>query len=485
MARPATGSARWNPKAKTWEARVSVGGKRVHVAVDVPQCVVTPNAPPKGCSCASCGQARRVAKIVSDDYRARGMVPEGTPHTVSEWFADYYKAAARGAVGRKNRGKPQTSVDARRSRFDTWIEPIIGITPMVNVTAAHLRSLVQKLDEQVLARTAFYIEQEDAPPTEDRKGRKPGLSAKTAASVWSEITSGFKEACHSKLDELRILDVNPAIGVLPPTTGENREQAALFPVEVLQLLSAADVPRVRRRTYLVALYTGCRRGEIARLSVGDVDLEHDIITVRGTKTNAAKRQIPIEPALRPLLAHLLAAHTADREARAAGGEDVGRVALFVVPRGDGKGGSSDLMKKDLERAKIDRADLSRDDASHMPFTFHGLRHTAVTHWAMAGKGQSWLQLVAGHTDTAMTMRYLDSAAVVRGRFGEPHPTMPAEVMAELLADLPVEFRSGFGIAVAEDKSKAANPSELAAILTVALRPQWELNPCSRRERPVS
>ena len=51
--------------------------------------------------------------------------------------------------------------------------------------------------------------------------------------------------------------------------------------------------------------------------------------------------------------------------------------------------------------------------------------------------------------------------------------------------VPAEFRQDSGFLDPEDKSKAANPEGFAAVLTVALRPQWELNPCSRRERPVS
>ncbi len=83
----------------------------------------------------------------------------------------------------------------------------------------------------------------------------------------------------------------------------------------------------------------------------------------------------------------------------------------------------------------------------MPFTFHGLRHTAITHWAVAGRDAKWLLLVAGHSDEAMTMRYLDKAAVVRGQFGTPHPVLPPELVKRLLADVhpsaevPAEFHN--------------------------------------------
>lgn len=112
-----------------------------------------------------------------------------------------------------------------------------------------------------------------------------------------------------------MLTVNPAIGMLPPTTGENREQAALFPAEVLRLLSEPSISSARRRTYFAALYTGLRCGELAGITAAEVDLEHDIITVRGTKTKAAKRQIPVEPALRPLLEGLIAARPTEGAVR--------------------------------------------------------------------------------------------------------------------------------------------------------------------------
>jgi integrase len=156
-----------------------------------------------------------------------------------------------------------------------------------------------------------------------------------------------------------------------------------------------------------------RRSELARLRASDVDFEHGLITVRGKKTTAAKRQVPIEPALSPLLQVLC-------HERKVG-------PLLDAPRADGKGGASDLTKKALERAKLSRADLFRDGADHMPFTFHGFRHTCITHWVVAGRNQLWLLLIAGHVDVSMTRRDLGKAEVLRATFGAPHP-LPASVL---------------------------------------------------------
>jgi len=136
--------------------------------------------------------------------------------------------------------------------------------------------------------------------------------------------------------------------------------------------------------------------------------------VRGTKTAAAKRVIQIEPALRSLLESLVDEHESG--------------ALLNVPRADGKGGSSDLVKKDLERAGLTRDALTRDDAEHTPFTCHGLRHTCITHRVVAGRDQVYLLTVGGHTDVEMTKKYLAKASSLSRKFGTPHPPLPSSLL---------------------------------------------------------
>lgn len=369
--------------------------------------------------------ARTVGQKVAMRLREGTFVPKERAETVSEWFKRYYYAAEKGNVGRKNRGRPQASIEDRRGRFEKWIAPHLGPMPMASVKPDDLRRLVAKLDEQIRIRRDFYAaggHKDDA----DTK-RKPGLSAKSAASIWGEVTSGFRESCKSKIASLRVRpdDDDPTRGVLPPESGEEREQAALYPREVLALLSCPTVPLARRVTYAAAIYTGMRRGELAKVEAGDVDLEHCVIRVRGTKTAAAKRSIPIERSLRPLIEMLLAEHEARVEQARQDGTPAPSPLLFHVARADGKGGAADLAKKDLERAGLTRAELWLDDDAHMPFTFHGLRHTALTHWAVAGKDVRFLLTAGGHTDVTMTNRYVAQAATASALFGTPHPPLPA------------------------------------------------------------
>lgn len=134
---------------------------------------------------------------------------------------------------------------------------------MAEVSPEHLRGVMKKLDDQIRLRIRFYEEGEGALKIErGGKMRKPGLSSKSASHVWSEVTSGFKEAVSSKIDDLRILSVNPALGVQPPIRTKPREQEALFPSEVTQLLSCEAIPLKRRQLYAVAIYTAMRQRQV-------------------------------------------------------------------------------------------------------------------------------------------------------------------------------------------------------------------------------
>jgi integrase len=339
--------------------------------------------------------------------------------TVAEWWKLYLDAAAAGKVGKKSRGRPQMTVPERRARFANHIEPFIGAKPMATIKSDELRPIVTALDEHMRTRGRFYAGEIGRT---EKRNTKPGLSAKTAANLWGEVTSAFGEACSSKLDELRVRDDDPTKRVQGPNHGDDREQAALYPNEIRALLEHPDVPLYRKRLYALAAYTGLRVSELRGLRVHDVDDEHAMIVVRRQqrdaneatttrkKTRAAKRSVPIMPVLAPLLEVLI--------------KDAVDGALVKVPPTED---CAELVRKDLLTAGVTREELHADDDERQHFTFHGLRHTCITHWAVAGFPMQWIQAAAGHTDWQTTQGYLDAALLLRGSFGEPHAPIPVGV----------------------------------------------------------
>jgi integrase len=365
------------------------------------------------------------------EAKTNGPVARPGVETVRKWFARFHDWC--------ENVDGQRTVKTRRQRFNKWIDPIIGHLAMAGagrVDREGVRAVVAKLDEQIALRAAYYRDRgEDA---DEHEGSKPGLSAKTAANIWGELTGGFKEACTSKVNALRARDAgdNPTRDVQPPNKSDDREQAALYPNEVIALLSCEDVPLYRRELYALSIYSGMRQGESRGLVAGDVDFEHDVINIRRqrkarkgtskTKTRAGIRQVPIHPRLRPLLQLLVNRATIEHERRKATDPNAAPGPLVHVPPVED---CAERVREDLRKAGCTRDELYRDDEDRYHFTFHGLRHTCLTHWAVAGTPLPLLMSWAGHADMHATQDYLDLGAILRGqRFGEPHPEIPGSLL---------------------------------------------------------
>lgn len=435
MPQPLTGSPCWSAKRRCWIARVTMeDGRREPIPMpDVPPCS---GAGPVGkWPCPGCTEARRLAAVIARRVRELGAVTAGTGETVNEWFDRYYDAAERGAVGSKNRGKPQASVNDRRARFRTWISDAYRVLPRRRGRGAKgTQARHERQDgEERLWRGDKWL-----------RGSGP-LQARRPSRARSK-----PRRRRARSDDHRRTRTSGALSV-----GRGR----------------ASFMRARSRLTSTCLLRCTVHGHAA------------------WRTRAARRR-GRRPGPRP---HHCSRQEDERSAEADPDRE-GPSAASRLAREDasfgalarrppcGREGRELRPDKARLRARISRSRGSlarrRDDAHHMPFTFHGLRHTCITHWAIAGRPQTWLLVVAGHTDAEMTRRYLDKAAVVRGRFGRlTHPCSPTRCSKRTgreLGNWPVLH-----------KSKTANPAGLAVFLTSPLRPQRESNPRYRRERPMS
>jgi integrase len=214
----------------------------------------------------------------------------------------------------------------------------------------------------------------------------------------------------------RLIERNPVTDCERPRL-EQAELNVLSEVEIAKLwsgygeLEAEAKPteqlwwRLARTLTFVALGTAMRRGELLAVRWGDVQLREGQLTVREAlvrgrfttpKSRAGRRLLELGPRTRELLAEhwRQSAYQAD--------EDL----VFCHPL---KGTPLDpaRLARCYLRPALKRAGIAK------PFRpFHDLRHTALTHEAAAGNPMAYVQLKAGHSQSAITDRYIHAAQVL-------------------------------------------------------------------------
>lgn len=162
----------------------------------------------------------------------------------------------------------------------------------------------------------------------------------------------------------------------------------------------------RALVYAFASRTGLRRGELGRLTWGDLDLERGIVRVPATSAKAKKEQ---RAALRGGLALALAARRGSAPPTAL---VFGPDAIPSVP----------VLKRDLAFAG-----LPFRDAEGFVADLHALRGTLVTGLVANGESPSTVQAVARHASVTTTMgSYLDRRALDLVAAVERLPSVPEE-----------------------------------------------------------
>lgn len=206
------------------------------------------------------------------------------------------------------------------------------------------------------------------------------------------------------LDDEGEIDTDPFVGIKAPKL----DQQVIEPLtddELRALLKACVPPkgatrsqalRDRRDEAIIRLMleTGARAGEVAVMSLADVDRLAGTAIIRRGKGGKG-RTVPLGPeavmAMDRYLRHR-------REHRLAGSD-----ALWLGDRG--KGFTYDALHKTLKgraaTAKIER------------FHPHLLRHTAAHRWLAKGGSEGGLMAVAGWTRPDMLMRYTKAQASAR------------------------------------------------------------------------
>jgi integrase len=129
----------------------------------------------------------------------------------------------------------------------------------------------------------------------NRNKREQEISFRTV-NIETSILHNFFEFCINK----ELIDKNPAEKITQ--LNELSRLKTLSDTDIQKLINGAT-NKLTRDLITFLIYTGCRKGEALNLKWDDVDLQNDVIAIKGTKTRY-DRYIPISKPLKELLSHI-------------------------------------------------------------------------------------------------------------------------------------------------------------------------------------
>jgi integrase len=275
------------------------------------------------------------------------------------------------------------------------IIPKLGHVPMRKLTAVHIEAFEAELQREgwVKARAKQKIKEGEETPIPEKRG----LSAQTALHIHRTLSQALGHAVR-----LGVLFKNPAEQVKPPRP-PSREIKILDKKEITTLINAAKgvglyVP------VLVAVTTGMRRGELLALRWSDISPKSELLTVnqslerikgrfefKSPKTKTSRRTITLPAITIEALRGHYRAQIEERLKLGLGRDPRG----LVFARPDGQPMDADTLSKAFRRLVA--------SAKVTPITFHGLRHTHISHLLMDGVHVKLVSERAGHASINITL----------------------------------------------------------------------------------
>uniref|UniRef100_A0A7C4VRC5 Site-specific integrase n=1 Tax=Desulfatirhabdium butyrativorans TaxID=340467 RepID=A0A7C4VRC5_9BACT len=265
-------------------------------------------------------------------------------------FRDYYIPFARD-------NKNSRSCDTEEHLFKNWIEPVIGMKPLKDISAFDCERIKKRM-------------------------RTAGRADRTIEYVLAVLRQIFSYAKRFKI----FMGENPLLTVTKPKY-DNRKQRFLTPEETTLLMETLKAKN--RQLYLMAmisLHCGLRAGEIFSLTWGDIDPEKGLLMLRDTKNSETRFAFMTESLKQEL--------------------------LTLTP-----GKPSELVFKDRSGKKITSISATWDrivnglglndgvEDRRLKFTFHGLRHSFASNLVKIGVDLYRVQKLLGHRTPKMTLRY--------------------------------------------------------------------------------
>jgi integrase len=295
-------------------------------------------------------EKREQAQKQKEEEEAKTKEEESKTITFSEVFEKYIVQA--------QHDKSISSCRDEVCFFKNWIQPVMGNLSMSEITPDTLNSLKKTVLEN-------------------------GKTPRTATYILAVVRQVFNYAKNHDL----YLGENPVSKIKKPSC-DNRRIKFLTKKEANALLEyLKGISKQLHDMSLLSLHCGLRAGEVFHLTWNDVDFEHEVLSIKDTKSGRNRSAI-MTPDVKIML-----------EENKENSNSNGLVFISAV------GTEIDAISKSFARAVKTLGFNNGIDDPRQKVVFHTLRHTYASWLVMSGVDLYTVQKLMGHSTISMTERY--------------------------------------------------------------------------------
>jgi len=301
--------------------------------------------------------AERRQRLLDQRLEAEGQAKREQVMDISlgKFFQDYYLPLAK-----KNNGSWRTD----EIRFNKSINPVLGHLPLRVIAKKDVEDFLEGLT-------------------------KAGLSQASVNHHHAILRHAYNLASTTSVDNVWLFEgQSPVRGIATPNPYNERDRFLSYEEADKLIAAAAEKSMDLHDAIVVSLNTGLRLGEIQRMVWLDVDLKHNMLTVRDGPKQKPGGKVPLNDEVKAALQARL-----DRR-------DDDSPRTFPGIKGEVRS-----FRSEFERL-IDALEFNKGvEGRLLRVVFHTLRHTFASWLAIAGTDIYRIKTLMRHKTLKMTERY--------------------------------------------------------------------------------